>query len=146
MSASRPPYPEEIAYWESQTDSIYQTFLRRVSEGRELSVNDVHEIAQGRIWSGIDAHQRGLVDKLGGVEEAIEIARKMSGLDEKYRVVDYPKQEEPLEKMIKELTQEMKIRLFPERLGIDKTYQDLANKLYYSQGPMMRMPVDITIH
>ena len=64
-------------------DSFYEQFLRRVAEGRGMTIEEADAVAQGRIWTGIDAKEVGLVDELGGLERAIEIAVEMAGLDDK---------------------------------------------------------------
>ena len=56
--------------------------MRKVAEGRGLSLQEVHKIAKGRIWSGEDALQRGLVDKLGGLQDAVQLAKQEAGLSE----------------------------------------------------------------
>jgi protease-4 len=63
-------------------DSGYQQFLETVAEGRSMSVEDVHEVAQGRVWSGDKALELGLVDRLGDLEQAIESAAKLAGVDD----------------------------------------------------------------
>ena len=66
----------------------YRRFLERVSEAREMPTADVDKIAQGRVWSGVDAHAHGLVDELGGLDDAIAAAARRAGLeDEVHRVV-----------------------------------------------------------
>jgi len=67
---------------QSVIDSGYQQFLETVAKGRNMSVDDVHEIAQGRIWSGDKALELGLVDNLGDLEQAIESAAKLAGVDD----------------------------------------------------------------
>ena len=64
-------------------DSFYEQFLRRVAEGRGMTIEEADAVAQGRIWTGMDAKEVGLVDELGGLERAIEIAVEMAGLDDK---------------------------------------------------------------
>ena len=73
-------------------DSIYQQFLELAAEGRQKSVEEVHEIAQGRVWVGSDAMDHGLVDRLGGLEDAIASAAELAQLDD-YRVT-YHQQEQ----------------------------------------------------
>lgn len=146
MSGVRSPKALEIAYWETQTDSIYHTFLEHVAEGRPLTFDQAHEIAQGRIWSGIDALEIGLVDKLGGLDDAIQIAGRMAKLDDKFRIVDYPKQEDPFTKMLKELSADVKISLFGKQLTLEPEYELIINRLRNNQGVMTRMPYDITIY
>jgi len=63
-------------------DSGYQQFLETVAKGRNMSVDDVHEIAQGRVWSGDKALELGLVDSLGDLEQAIESAEKLAGIED----------------------------------------------------------------
>ncbi len=73
---------EEGKSYQGIIDSFYEQFLSRVAEGRGMTTDEVDAIAQGRIWTGMDAKEIGLVDELGGLERAIEIAEEMAGLDE----------------------------------------------------------------
>ncbi|MBM3632155.1 MAG: signal peptide peptidase SppA [Alphaproteobacteria bacterium] len=61
-------------------DQIYAVFQEKVAKGRNLSVEKVHQIAKGQVWTGIEAKENGLVDELGGVMKAIEIAKKEAGI------------------------------------------------------------------
>jgi protease-4 len=61
-------------------DSIYRDFVQKVADGRRMSYDDVHAVARGRIWSGADAAHNGLVDVLGGLRDAADIARQRGGL------------------------------------------------------------------
>ncbi len=63
-------------------DETYELFLKRVSEGRSLTRNAVHEIAQGKVWTGRQALDLKLVDRLGGIQEAIKEAKELAGLDQ----------------------------------------------------------------
>ena len=73
-------------------ENIYAVFLKRVATGRKMTVEQVNEIAQGRVWTGTDALKNGLVDELGGLDVAIEIAAKKGKLKPgAYKVVVYPK-------------------------------------------------------
>jgi protease-4 len=72
-------------------DRIYDDFVGKVAEGRSLSRERVHELARGRVWTGADAHERGLVDELGGLTHAIELARKKAGLPADAPVRAYPR-------------------------------------------------------
>jgi protease-4 len=97
------PWSErEDNYLQTRTDAYYEMFLNKVAEGRGMSRDSVHSIAQGRIWSGQRALNNGLVDKLGTLEDAIESAASLAGL-EKYRIKEYPVFQNPLQKMISEL-------------------------------------------
>ncbi len=91
MSPYREPEAAEIARLQSGIDEVYQEFLQVVKAGRRFpSVEAVHTIAQGRVWSGADAVGIGLVDGLGGIERALEAARRMAKL-EKYTIITAPR-------------------------------------------------------
>lgn len=83
-------------------DSIYDTFVARVSEGRGLDVESVEELAQGRVWIGSQAVDNGLVDELGGYREAIAQVKKAAGLEEDspVRIVSYPSQQSMFESLL----------------------------------------------
>lgn len=81
--------PEEGAIIQESVDDIYTVFKTRVSDGRDLSMAEVDSIAQGRVWLGNKALEIGLVDELGGLEEAMASAAELANLSE-YRVVSYP--------------------------------------------------------
>ena len=80
--------------------SVYDLFISRVADGRKLSREKVEEIAQGRIWSGKQGLDRGLVDELGGVVDAIHKARKMAGLPDDAPVTVEGDQESLLEMLL----------------------------------------------
>lgn len=89
-SISRPRTPQELAMLQGMVDQTYTDFLTMVSQSRSLSVADVKKVAEGRIWSGIDARGVGLVDELGGLETAIEAAAKEADLGDNWKLVEYP--------------------------------------------------------
>jgi len=84
------PNSEQLQYFEAQIDNVYNVFLQRVAEGRNMTVEQVDSIAQGRVWSAVDARRIGLVDSLADLQTAIAIAAQQAGLIE-YDVVEYPK-------------------------------------------------------
>jgi len=81
---------------------VYFTFLERVASGRNMSVEEVDKIAQGRVWSGSDAYNVGLVDSLGGLEEAVAYAAKLAETDS-YRTTNYPKFSDDFESFLQSL-------------------------------------------
>lgn len=70
-------------------EHVYDTFKARVAEGRDMSLEEVEEIAQGRVWTGKQALENGLVDGLGGFEQALEAAARLAKLEE-YNLISYP--------------------------------------------------------
>jgi protease-4 len=79
-------------------DRIYDDFTAKVAEGRDLSRERVHELARGRVWTGADAKEHGLVDELGGLDAALDLARKKAGLASDAPVRTYP-HTSPLERL-----------------------------------------------
>jgi protease-4 len=98
-TVSRPMTPEEQTVIQNHVDHIYDEFVQRVALCRKLSTNRVDEIAQGRIWSGADALKVGLVDELGGLQKAIEVAALDAKIGTNYSVVEYPAQKGIVEQL-----------------------------------------------
>ncbi|OMB94318.1 signal peptide peptidase SppA [Mycobacterium sp. NS-7484] len=91
-SPNAPFTDEQQANIEAETGLMYTDFVERVAHGRNLTVEQVEEVARGRVWTGSDAKDRGLVDELGGLRTAITRAKVLAGLDPdtKVRVLSYP--------------------------------------------------------
>jgi protease-4 len=102
FTLSRPKTAEEMALFQTWVDEAYEKFINLVATGREIDEARVRELAQGRVWSGVDAVEIGLVDEIGGLEDAVRYAAETAGLDE-YRVVDYPAPRNQLEEILKRL-------------------------------------------
>jgi len=145
LSGLRPASAYELNYWQTIVDSVYTTFVKRVDRGRELNFDQIDAIGQGRIWTGTDALEIGLIDKLGGLNDAVEIARNMAGLDEKYRIVELPKQEDPIEKLLRDLSQGVTQRSIEKRLGEYREYYLFLEHMHNSRGILARIPYDISI-
>ncbi|ACB77151.1 signal peptide peptidase SppA [Opitutus terrae] len=94
LTIARPKTPEEMALFQRSVDWIYDQFVSKVVEGRHLAREHVEEIAQGRVWSGVEAKKLGLVDELGGLDAAIRYAAGRAGLGSDYRLVEYPRKKE----------------------------------------------------
>jgi protease-4 len=91
-SVNAPFTPEQHAHVEAEADLVYDDFVQRVAQGRHLSIEAVEAVARGRIWTGADALDHGLVDELGGLRAAVRRAKVLAGLDEdaKVRLIGYP--------------------------------------------------------
>lgn len=88
---ARPLTERELEINQGIVDQVYDRFLNVVAEGRPLTPQEVSTVAQGRIWSGIDAQQVGLVDELGGLEDAIAAAAEAANLGEDWQIDEYPR-------------------------------------------------------
>ncbi|NER03298.1 MAG: signal peptide peptidase SppA, partial [Okeania sp. SIO3C4] len=88
---SRPKTEEELALIQNMVDSIYERFITDIATARNLPKEKVAEIAQGRVWSGVNAQELGLVDEITGIEGAIKFAAEKAELGDNWKVEEYPK-------------------------------------------------------
>lgn len=102
QTVSRPKTPQELALIQKIVDQVYSKFLDKVAESRQLPKDTVAQIAQGRVWSGIDAKQLGLVDEIGGLDDAIEYAVKEANLGDDWKLEEYPRFQTLEERLIEE--------------------------------------------
>lgn len=90
QTVSRPKSPQELAIYQTSVNRLYDLFLTKVAQGRNLPQQKVAEIAQGRVWSGVAAKDIGLVDEIGGIDAAISYAAKQAKLGNDWRIQEYP--------------------------------------------------------
>jgi protease-4 len=143
--------PEESAMIQNRVEWIYEDFLNKVAVGRNMSRDEVHEIAQGRVWPGNKAMEIGLVDAMGGIDRALSAAADMAGL-EAYRVAEYPRTQTAMEQLLERFTNskkredEVRAYLLKSELGemypAYKTMQDLRE----SRGIQARLPYELIIN
>ena len=96
----RPLTPAETSYMQATVESVYSRFTSLVAEGRGMTVQQVEELAQGRVWTGAEAVRNGLVDEIGNIEDAIRYAAmSIEGVEsaEDVQIVEFPKPQTTLE-------------------------------------------------
>lgn len=150
-SASYSPFePMNKKFYEVTKEGIeqvYTTFVNRVAEGRNMSFEQVNEIAQGRVWTGKEAKEKGLVDELGGLEKAIQIAADLAAV-ESYKVKSYPNYKKDLKDAIKvsPFGKTSKEEILKEALG-DEHYRlfHTAKEMSKLKGIQARIPYLIEI-
>jgi protease-4 len=109
LSGMRPLNEQEIAYMQASVERIYGKFTELVANGINKTVEEVDEIAQGRVWTGAEALEIGLVDKIGTLEDALNYAvLSVDGAEslQDVQIVEYPKPQTTLEILLEELTGE----------------------------------------
>ncbi|MBA2422626.1 MAG: signal peptide peptidase SppA [Chitinophagales bacterium] len=142
---SRPLRDDEKMIIQRGVDSIYRDFKLTVVRGRKISPSLVDTIAQGRVWTGSQALKFGLVDTLGGLEEAIALASKLSN-SSKYRIVEYPEVDKDIFEIIRMFRDTKETRLLKDKLGpFYSTFQELQHIAIIS-GMQARMPLTIKIN
>ncbi len=116
MTIVRPLNDAEKRFLQNDVDSIYQTFLTRVSNGRKLNRVHVDSIAQGRVWTGAKGKELGLVDRIGGLQDAINCAARMAKLKD-YRTKEFPEPESFLKQIFGNYTQNTRSNILQQELG-----------------------------
>lgn len=136
---------DEGAFLQNFVDQMYERFLQRVADARGMTRDEAHAVSQGRIWSGSKALELGLVDKIGGLDDALASAADLAGL-EKYRVVTYPKPKDPFQQLIEEITgQKMTIseRMIQQELGEYAALYKMARDMKNKEGFLYRLPFEV---
>ncbi len=93
LTVTQPLSPAAMAMMTRNVEDFYKVFVGRVAEGRGMTFDEVHKIARGRVWTGVDAKEIGLVDTLGGLDLALSIAAEKAGISD-YTVKDYPQEKD----------------------------------------------------
>ena len=139
----KPMDETEYKYLQTMIEDIYATFTQRVADGRKMTVERVDEIGQGRVWSGIDALELGLVDKLGSLDDAVVAAAKLAKISE-YDVDYYPLKKSWFEKFLSSMNDEDAVtKMMKSEMGdLYYTYEAFKNVMNM-EGIQARMPMEI---
>jgi protease IV len=145
-TSSRPLTDMEKKFFQNDVDSIYHTFLTRVADGRKITVAMTDSIAQGRVWTGTRAIQLGLVDKLGGLQNAIDCAAGMAKLKQ-YGLKEYPEPVNWWESLFSGYKKNVKIKAVKEEIGEEgfTIYTSLKKIKQLVGSNQARMPFDMII-
>ena len=145
MNPTRQISPIEKNIVQMNVEEGYDTFITRVSDGRGMSREAVLEVASGRVWSGIQALENGLVDILGGLDVAIDIAAAKAGVADDFRVVYYPEQKTFFERILSELSRDVEAKYMQYKLGQSYYIYQQIEKVKKFEGIMVRLPYDLEI-
>ncbi|MBB5397665.1 signal peptide peptidase SppA [Mucilaginibacter sp. AK015] len=142
---SRPLTPEERLILQNSVNRGYDDFTKAVAAGRGKTQAYINSIGQGRVWTGTQALQNGLVDRLGNINDAIQSAAKKAGVKE-YKIVSYPEQKSFLNRFGEGLTAEVKAHFVKAELGDNyRYYEQIKGVTKMMRTPQMRMPYDVVI-
>ena len=140
-SLTKPLSPYQLKMMQKHVTETYDDFITLVSETRNLRKTFVDSIGQGRVWSGSDAIKIGLVDELGGIEQAIAFAAEKAGL-ESYSIKEFPKQEDMFESLLKTEKQEYYTKtILKNKLGDKVQYLEALERLNQTEGVQALMPL-----
>ncbi len=140
-SVTKPLTPSERRIIEESIAQVYETFIEHVAQGRNIPVSVVDELGRGRVWSGVEARQNGLIDDFGGLELAIDKAIDLAELDD-YRIVEYPIRKAFLEQLMESFGG-IQERVLQRKLGPSYRYYRQIDEARDMTGILTRLPYDI---
>lgn len=143
-AADRSFTQDEKIFLQNYIERFYRIFLQRCADGRKTTIEAINQVGEGRVWSGENAIEINLVDKIGGIDDAIEMAKNMANI-ESFRVVEFPEQLPFIEQMMKDLTENASIKLGQLLLGEEYWMVKKINELKASYPIQARLPYDISI-
>lgn len=140
------PSEEFIEVTTESIENIYDIFVKRVAEGRNMTTSEVNEIAQGRVWSGLQALEKGLVDEIGTLEQTIAYVADEQGISE-YSIEDYPTRKINIDEILQKFgLASIKEKMLENELG-SENYQILKKMKAWMQqkGVQARLPFEIEV-
>jgi protease IV len=143
---TRPLSEGERQYWQRNLDEHYDTFTRKAAEGRDMPQAELLKVASGRVWTGVQAKERNLVDIVGGFDDAVRIAAEAAGVADDYRVKYFPQPKTFLEQWLERSEEEAAAKAMQNQLGDFYYYYQQLQKVKTFQGEQARMPFELRLH
>ncbi|MTI22174.1 signal peptide peptidase SppA [Fulvivirga sp. RKSG066] len=145
ITMTRPLTDQERRIIQNDVEKGYETFITKAAEGRGMSVEAIKSVASGRVWTGIQAKERGLVDMLGDLEDAIAVASEKAGVSE-YRVRYYPKQRSLIDQIMQDLEGESSAKVLESELGEYYNYVEQVRSVQRMNGLQAKWPFELEIN
>jgi protease-4 len=145
VTVTRELTPQEKGIWQKQTDEIYEIFTNKAAQGRNMTQADIKKVASGRVWTGSQALERGLVDKLGSFEDAVDIAAELANVGSDYKLRYYPEQKSFIEKWFEDYEAETRAEMIKQETGEYYRWYQQWEKVKTMQGTQARMPFEFVI-
>lgn len=130
---------------QNQVEEFYDTFIQKVADGRGLTKAEVDSIGQGRVWSGLNAIEIGLVDEIGGLNDAVAKAASLANLSE-YRLIEYPQKEDAFETFIKNYNKNVTEKVIKETLNKNYKFWQIIKNAQNMSGIQARMEYELEIN
>lgn len=142
---TRPFNDRESALLQGMVDRGYDLFLTRCAEGRGMPKDSLALYAEGRVWTGNQAKEIGLVDELGGIERAIEIAAEMANLGKSYVIFEYPKLRSKFDELFNPVKEDLAAQTLKEYLGESYELFMILKDIKEQDYIQARIPFDLNI-
>jgi protease-4 len=143
-SISRPLTEGEKMIIQLEVNKTYDTFTKKVADGRKKSQTYINSVGQGRVWSGTEALKIGLVDRLGSIDDAIASAAKKAKIKD-FKIVDYPSQVDPISALFDKSGDKVKSYFVKRELGDNFMYYEQMKSALNLSGVQARIPYNIQI-
>ena len=144
ISITRPLSDDERLLLQAEVNNIYKTFTQKVANGRHKTPEFINNIGQGRVWTGAEAIQIGLVDRLGNINDAVKSAAKKAGLKE-YKLVDYPDQKDPLKELFDDSADKVRTYFTKQETGENDNYYQKMQSVPKTTRIHSRTPYEVVI-
>lgn len=138
----RPMREDEKQIIQSSVERTYTLFLTRCADGRGKTIEEIDAVGQGRVWTGEQALERGLVDQLGGLDTAVEVAAELAELTE-YSVTDVIGTKDKWTEIMEKALGEVKMSIVGDMLGADYEYFKTLEIIRHTSGIQARIPYDM---
>ncbi len=145
ITPTRPLTDQEKRIIQTDVEEGYETFVSKAAEGRGMSVEEIKAIASGRVWTGVQAKENGLVDLLGDLGMAIDIAAQKADLKD-YKVKYYPKQKSFIDQLMEDLDGGSSAKALEAELGEYYMYIESIKKVQQMNGLQARWPFEVEIN
>jgi protease-4 len=146
ISVYRPLSATEKERLQKSVEDIYSKFIDKVSTSRSLAPSEVDSLGQGRVWSGDNALDKALIDRIGGLREAIALAAERAGLSD-YRTVELPKEQSSLELMMSALGARIRGKYaMAGELELALKHYEYISSVANGSGIMARMSYNVELH
>lgn len=140
-TVNRPFNDQEKQFIQKEIDRIYETFVGKVATGRKKSFSQIHDIAQGRVWTGLQAKENGLIDEIGGLDKAISIAAQRAKIKE-YSLIELPYLKGFIENILEDISAEARDRYMEYVLGSSYKYYRQMEYISTVSGIQARLPIN----
>lgn len=144
ISVTKPLDEMEMKAMQDMIADIYDDFTSKVAKGRNKTQAEVDSIGQGRVWSGEDALQIGLVDELGDLSDAVAYAAQQAGISD-YSTKGFPKMKDPFEELMQDLTGQKQTAMLKQVFGDDFRFYEEIQAVRAMKGPQARLPFALEI-
>lgn len=145
-NATRPKTEYELQIFQKQTEMVYEVFVKKCAESRNMTIDEIKAIASGRVWTGTDAVENGLADMIGDMDKAISIAAEKAGIADDYKVSYYPAQKDPITEMIESFSGDMESSYMKFKLKEFYPLWQEMNKIQQLEGIQTRLPPGYNVH